>query len=266
MTSPMQVFKVNLSEAPYRLGGGLIGRELPSEGLPLVGKAITFTNPSFTHTFIAGSGVDPTMLNILDIKTQLELASGGDLVVKQISTNRIVFVEAVMTSAVQLSADVEAAKTMLGFAPSSRGFIAWPPGSGLSPQVVAISQAIDDSMLTVVLADAPLLLGAAVSYSASTAAAGTGVLLAAAGKLWSITATNISTNDRWFQLFDKATAPGAGNTPIIQFACAPGATVNMNWPSGIPVSNGLSWGSSTSPTAYAASGTSDFWVLAGVSS
>lgn len=70
-------------------------------------------------------------------------------------------------------------------------------------------------------------------------------------------AFNADTTVRFFQIFDKASAPAAGDVPIVQFAIPPnggdrGFGEDMFTASGIVFTKGVAWGVSTTRGSYTA--------------
>lgn len=100
------------------------------------------------------------------------------------------------------------------------------------------------------------------SYHASLT--DTGTVNASARKIggWIVGNSN-STTSAYIRIYDKATAATSADTPIIKIALAPGAAANIEFPHGIPLTNGLSVrattgvadSNTTSPTANNVFGT-----------
>lgn len=108
-----------LPEVQHFLNGGITGKKFPSEGIRgLVGKSITFTNPSDTCTFTQGiNGPDPDTLVWKDIKDQLETQVSGLKAV--LLTDRVMgFILSTPTTAVALGATAQDARAVLGLARS----------------------------------------------------------------------------------------------------------------------------------------------------
>lgn len=88
----IKIYKVNeIFEVQHFLNGGIIGLDVSKGVEGLVGKKLTFTTPSFNYTFVAGASSD--LVRFLEIKSQLETASSGALLVKQYG-GKIAFIEA----------------------------------------------------------------------------------------------------------------------------------------------------------------------------
>jgi hypothetical protein len=125
-----------LAEANYKLKGGLIGGKAtssPFEGL--VGRTLTFSNPSGTCTFTQPSGKPLGQLRFADVKQQLEAAI-ADLVVSTVN-DMIAFHAASTGMPVSLSAADEPARTVLGFANNAdlSGYYLNPP-NGIVPRLI----------------------------------------------------------------------------------------------------------------------------------
>lgn len=110
----IKIYKLNeIGEVQTFLNGGIIGSDVSRGVVGLVGQAITFTSPSFSHTFVT-AGRNNDMLLLADIKSQLETASASALLVFS-HAGRIAFIEATPTSGVALAATNQEAKALLGF-------------------------------------------------------------------------------------------------------------------------------------------------------
>lgn len=109
----IKIYKLNeLFEVQHFLNGGILGADISKGVSGLIGLVITFTLPSFSHTFVAGA--DPDLLRYLEIKTQLEAASTAALKVVQFG-GRIGFIQATPTTGCVLSGTTQPAKALLGF-------------------------------------------------------------------------------------------------------------------------------------------------------
>ncbi len=104
--------------AQHFLDGGIVGGEIYKSfeggqgGISgLVGKTLTFTAPAGAVVFAAG--VHGDRLLPLEIKAQIEAAVAGLTVV--FFGGRIGFIDTDLSAAVQLSANDEIAKAILGF-------------------------------------------------------------------------------------------------------------------------------------------------------
>ncbi len=82
-----------------------------------------------------------------------------------------------------------------------------------------------------------------------------GVISADSGLVWSATAINTATSDRFFQLFDRETLPTTGEIPIVTIPVYQnnGYTElddRIMSESGLPFDEGIAWGFSTSAASY----------------
>ena len=92
--------------------------------------------------------------------------------------------------------------------------------------------------------------------------AAAGVVSATPATLALVTGFNNGAAARYFQVFDKATAPAGGDVPVQSFLVGVGANFSYA-PSGLlaPLGVGLSWGVSSTPNTFTASAEL-FWVHA----
>jgi hypothetical protein len=110
----IKVYKLNeLGEVQTFLNGGLIGSDVSAGVGGLIGQTITFTTPSFSHTFVSAGRYNEALL-LADIKSQLETASTNTLRVFS-HGGRIAFVQVNPTTGVALAATDQIAKALLGF-------------------------------------------------------------------------------------------------------------------------------------------------------
>lgn len=252
--------KLHEQQLHLALEGALFGSYIPLGGFPgLVGNDITFANPAFAHTFTAPLTGDPTLLHLSDIASQLSVASAGALKIQQVDQH-IVFVETVPTTGVAMDATAEVAKRILGVPPNAAGQRVWPLGSGHNPQLAQAFQSHDGNVGCLIV-DTVDLVTAPTGSAVPAVPAEFGVAFVGAGKLWSLKATNVSANDRWFLLFDKAVAPVNGDVPLMTMYVPAHALADVDWLHGLSVANGLAWASSTTPDTLTLSGTADFWPV-----
>ena len=103
-----------VEEANFVIRGGLVGGASANETFEgLVGLTITFSSPSFSHTFTQPTGTNPGQLRFSDVKSQLETASSSALVVG-IFNKKIAF--SMTGAAVALPQADEVARLVLGIA------------------------------------------------------------------------------------------------------------------------------------------------------
>lgn len=107
----------DIGEVQAFLNGGLIGGDVKSGVLGLVGTRLTFSQPSFYVDFAAVTPAPDTRdaykLLFADIKAQVEAANNAILVTQL--GGKIVLIEKTPTNGISLSSNDEVAKALLGF-------------------------------------------------------------------------------------------------------------------------------------------------------
>jgi hypothetical protein len=106
----------NMAEARFKISGGIVGgakTNVPFEDL--VGKTITFLNPTGACTFVQPAGIGFGQLRFADLKSQIE-ASIGLLNVDVVTINNLLgFRHRVHGQAIRFDALDEVARNILGF-------------------------------------------------------------------------------------------------------------------------------------------------------
>lgn len=124
----------SLEEMVLYLNGGLAGsKELAGFMDGFVGKDLTFARPAFSVTFADTHGTGK--LKPVDVKSQIETASGGTLTVRFLTGGRICFIETAISVGVALDATAEDVKLLLGLTPSAENVPKEPVGSASVPRI-----------------------------------------------------------------------------------------------------------------------------------
>lgn len=138
---------VDINEASHLLNGGIIGGNVASGIVGLVGKVLTFTTPSGNHTFTTQGDTTrpPDVLLLKDIKTQLEAAISGLKVMA--FGGKIAFIQSTPTGNTELSANSEVAKTLLGFplTTTTKGQLVNKPGAA-APSLEHVETSIEGAL------------------------------------------------------------------------------------------------------------------------
>jgi hypothetical protein len=121
-------------QAQYFMNGAVLGKPMPinSQNGPgwygLVGKTLILVAPGATITFVAGTGPDPSLLQLADVKAQIETAVAGLLVTT--AEQQLVIIERTPTTGVVIG-HTGTANSILGFDIQSNtvGKVYAPPGS-----------------------------------------------------------------------------------------------------------------------------------------
>ncbi|RUR76991.1 hypothetical protein PCC6912_39500 [Chlorogloeopsis fritschii PCC 6912] len=136
-------------------------------------------------------------------------------------------------------------------------------GSGVTQPISATSLplptgAATDSVLQSVR-DRLMPAGTTTSYIGTSAGAN---LKTSSGAIHSITCSNLSSEARYFQVFNKASAPINGDVPVRSYTIFPTPSLliigqDVIGGSGIILSTGIAWGFSTTPLTYTAGTATD---------
>lgn len=114
---------------------------------------------------------------------------------------------------------------------------------GLAVTLATKLQAADDEVATAATAAAT---GGLATTAARYISVGTGdgeatVIKGSAGRLYSIYAVNVQTTPAYLKIYNKATAPAAGESPIMIFLLQPSGAFPLDWvvPHGVAFSLGI---------------------------
>ena len=154
--------------------------------------------------------------------------------------------------------------------------ITWPIGAATTSTVrpvVVVLVSFGDSAAGATPSLAPQGGGAPPQGRASwyqlAALAASGVIKSAPGALWQVFGTNSGAAALWFQVFDAAAGPVAGNVPLLRAYVPAGGTFSLTLtdaadpsPPGRPFATGIAWGVSTTADTYTAAAGALFDVVA----
>lgn len=105
-----------MMEASFKISGGVVGGARTNTSFEgLVGKTLTFLNPTGYCTFTQPFGTNLGQLRFDDVKTQIEAAVGLSNVVVISMNNMLGFQHRTNGQAITLDAEDEPARSILGF-------------------------------------------------------------------------------------------------------------------------------------------------------